>query len=446
MDDDAHRSIAPTYLENQKKNKGKTMLFNDVLNKALSIDLDIGNTPALMGDPGIGKSTFVKALAESINTKAFVLTCNVLSDKADLTGARLVPSEDGENFVQIFVPHHIVRDAADYAAANPRETPILFLDEINRTNEDVTSGLLTLVTERVLGNLHLPKNLRIIVSGNTDGNVIPLDEASISRFSIYKVQPDTSTLIAVLERKGTLHRHVKTVLTKHPNYVFERSQADALAVDGAIDDSDDIAQATFNELFESGDEMLQLTTPRTIEAINNFLNSVEKNSQDNGLSTYGEWLSTPSTKEDRETTMLNEILESKTGNTRFTTALIGEITAEIQNGMNNTTTTAVVTEPNVYSTLKGAGTIDELNSIVDDMTDKEKAESLVFAIYQKEDNTIIINALAQATSGIEQNLLSRFINVVSTGEIDDQNLQTFMKAQGQIVNDLTPVLNAIYQP
>lgn len=84
------------------------MKFNDTLTTLVKQALEVGATPALMGEPGIGKSSFIEALAYSMGTKAFVLPCNQLADKADLTGARLVPytKDDGtQSYKQVFYPH-----------------------------------------------------------------------------------------------------------------------------------------------------------------------------------------------------------------------------------------------------------------------------------------------------------------------------------------------------
>ena len=143
-----------------------------------------------MGEPGIGKSSFTEALAEAMDTKCFVLPVNQLADKADLTGARLVPYEQADgttSYKQVFFPHQVIMDAIDYAVANPREWPILFLDEINRTTPDVTSASLSMPTMRAIGSIKLPSNLRLMIAGNDKGNVTTLDEASLSRFAIYHV-------------------------------------------------------------------------------------------------------------------------------------------------------------------------------------------------------------------------------------------------------------------
>ena len=81
------------------------MKFSEELTRFVKRDLDSGCVPMLLGEPGIGKSSFVESLAHEMNTQAFVLPCNQLADRADLTGARLIKTEDGKSFKQAFFPH-----------------------------------------------------------------------------------------------------------------------------------------------------------------------------------------------------------------------------------------------------------------------------------------------------------------------------------------------------
>ena len=100
---------------------------------------------------------------------------NQLADKADLTGCRLVPvgtTKNGEKeYAQVFYPHVVIRNAIKYAEENPDETPILFLDEINRTTPDVTSEALSIPTLRSIGNTNIPDNLKVIIAGNDKGKI-----------------------------------------------------------------------------------------------------------------------------------------------------------------------------------------------------------------------------------------------------------------------------------
>src|SRR5699024_7763864 len=151
-----------------------------------------GQTPALLGEPGIGKSALIEDLAREFKTKVFTLPVNQLADRADLTGVRMTQSAQGD-WGQSFFPHETIMSAIRYAEDNPDEHPILFLDEFNRASSDITSAILSFQTLRRIGTIEFPDNLRLIVAGNDKGNVTALDKASITRFAVYRVKPDIET-------------------------------------------------------------------------------------------------------------------------------------------------------------------------------------------------------------------------------------------------------------
>lgn len=399
------------------------MKFNDTLTEVVRLDLETGQVPALMGEPGIGKSSFVEGLAASMDTRAFVLPCNQLADKADLTGARLIPTADGSSYVQEFYPHAVVQQAIDYAGANPREWPILFFDEVNRTTPDVTSAVLTMITMRQLGKEKLPGNLRMMVAGNDKGNVTTLDDASLSRFSIYKVEPEASTLIAILG--GNLNPWVRAVLTEHPDLVFQKSRPTTFAVDGN-DDDDDTQAAAFADLMDAGEEMRQLTTPRTIDGVSRWLNVVSRDK-------LQEWLTTPTNVGDRATTVLNEILEGHLGETDFTTHLVAKIADGLASGQGQSAPAQhSAPRPQCYDLLKAAQSITDLENTVSQLTDHEKSGSLLYALYERADNEQIIRQLAAATAALEVEHNRLLVMLGSQSLLDSGNIEALADAGGPV--------------
>ena len=213
------------------------MKFNDTLMKLIDADIKAGLIPMLLGEPGIGKSSWVEALGQRNATKVFVLPCNQLADKADLTGGRLVPIDGTDEFKMVFYPHAVIMDAIRYAEEHTHEYPILFMDELNRTTPDVTSECLSIPTLRSIGSKKLPKNLRVIVAGNDKGNITSLDEASISRFVLYHVAPDVDTFLGL---DANLNPFVKQVLLDHPETIFcKKIRMVAGTTNGQNDDDDD---------------------------------------------------------------------------------------------------------------------------------------------------------------------------------------------------------------
>lgn len=412
------------------------MKFNDTLIEIIRLELEVGAVPALIGEPGIGKSAFADDLAASMHTKAFTVPCNQLADKADLTGARLVPYElNGETkYRQDFFPHRVIQDAIDYARANPRETPILFLDEINRSTSDVTSACLSLPTARTIGSETLPGNLRLMVAGNDKGNVTALDEASLSRFSIYHVEPDAQTLIGILG--DALHPAVKAVLTKYPHLVFAKSTPSAILVDGKDDDDDDTTTAAYADLLDGGEEMLQLTTPRTIDSMNRFLNQIDP-------ATLQEYFQATTIVNGKETTVLQEVVEAHVGNTEFSTQLLSEIAVTLTTGAGQVNQRLMAPKPNCFESLKTAATVDEVAEKIKDLTDHEKSGSLLYALFERADNRVIIEQLAQQTTGFEAQDTSLLVQLGAAGHLDTQNVDVLLGTGTGIGETSKIVLGAV---
>jgi hypothetical protein len=406
------------------------MKFNDTLTEIVKLDLEVGAVPALMGEPGIGKSSFVEKLAEDMDTKAFVLACNQLADKADLTGARLVPYEHNgvTKYKQEFYPHQVIQDAIDYALDNPREWPILFLDEINRSTSDVTSAALSLPTLRSIGSIQLPKNLRIMVAGNDKGNVTMLDEASISRFSIYHVEPEAQTLIGILGAE--LNPYVKSVLVRLPHLIFQKGVSSAILVDGKDDDDDDTT-ATMADLLDAGEEMLQLTTPRTIHAISRWLNAVDQ-------TRLTEFLQTQVMSEGRETTLLNEVIEAHIGNTEFATHLVSEIATGINSGAAAQVQSLTAPKPNCFGSLKQAKSVSDLETLINGLTDHEKSGSLLYALFERADNRILVEQLAQQTT-IEGDHNRLLVQLAAQSMLDEGNVEALFRT-GTPVGESTKLM------
>lgn len=233
--------------------------FTD-LKPLMEKDIKAGLVPALLGEAGIGKSSFLKDLANKLNTKVFVLSVNSLAGREDLTGARLVKDEDTKQYMQMFFPHQNVMEAILYARENPTETPILFLDEFNRTTPDVTSAVFQLITENRLGSEILPDNLRLVVAGNDVGNVNATDSAGVSRLVPYHVIPDLKNYIRV---NPELNSFVKDFLQNHPDELVNVKKTE-LDEENSKDDS--LFGTELDESFN------QIATPRTWTGLSTILN------------------------------------------------------------------------------------------------------------------------------------------------------------------------------
>ena len=406
------------------------MKFNDTLMRLVDADIASGLIPMLLGEPGIGKSSWVEALGQRNGTKVFVLPCNQLADKADLTGGRLVPIEGTDDYKMVFYPHAVIMDAIHYAQAHKREFPILFMDELNRTTPDVTSEALSIPTLRSIGSIKLPDNLRVITAGNDKGNITSLDEASISRFVLYRVAPDVDTFLGL---DPNLNPFVRQVLLDHPETIFCKKIR--MAAGNGQDDDDDDAGVDIDAIIDdAADEMNQLATPRTISGVSRWLNTFSN--QD-----LIELLTDTRTVDGVDVSALQEALEGHTGKTSFTAHLLAEIASKVST-VNNQANAINVTKPQCYDKMKACPDMAALETFVEQMGDMEKSSSLVYALYERADNSRYLNILAPATPTLQNADMKVLMMLYSQDLLDEGNKEALLRCNCQLSNTLSMVLGS----
>lgn len=378
------------------------------------VEKDIKNNcvPMLVGDPGIGKSSWVESLAQRLNTKCFTLPVNQLAEKADLTGCRLVPvgtNDKGEqDYAQVFYPHVVIRKAIDYALEHADETPILFLDEINRTTPDVTSEALSIPTLRSIGDRDIPDNLKVIIAGNDKGNVCSLDKASVTRFVMYHVEPDVSTF---MNANPGLNKYVSAVLKKHPDSIVQ----DAVCItanDTENKDGDEKDNAAY-EIDYDDENMEQMTVPRTITSVSNWLNECSDH----------ELIGMLNTMTGNDISLLYEAVVAHSGETPFSLALVQEIFDTLCSQTQNTQQiqNITLTEPAKYLEMITYSSRDDLNNFIATLSNDEKSELFVYTLYDNRDNTKVLECLAPAISSLNSRDTQTLSMLGNSHQINDVN-------------------------
>ena len=232
------------------------------LRPLLEIDIQNQSVPFVLGAPGIGKSAVMRQIAKDLDTKLFIVSANLLADKADLTGVTKIKLDDG-SLAQSFYPHQNIQEAISYANeikdTEPGKPVLLFLDEVNRAPEDVQTGLMSLSTERKIGNSVLPDNISIILAGNDSGNVNSVDSAMLSRTVVYRMDPSVDDLLASPAGQN-LDPDVVAWLKKNQDNIFSQPILE--------EDDDNNGSKIDGEL---GEDFNQFTTPRTIEKLSDFI-------------------------------------------------------------------------------------------------------------------------------------------------------------------------------
>lgn len=375
----------------------------------------------LIGDVGIGKSSFVEDLAVELGTKSFSLACNLLSEKADLTGARLVSYEktDGtSDYKQQFYPHARIVEAIDYALDHPDENPFLFMDEINRTESDVTSGVLTLITERRIGGRELPPNLKILAAGNDKGNIIALDEASVTRFCLLRVTPDVDTFLQI--EGPNINRFIKKPLNgpQGQDLLFERprSQESAL-VDGSGDtDDDDAVTINVDDIYSDGSRLVQLTTPRTISYLSRAMNALGEDELFRMVQMASD--------NDGTKSMLEEYVQSFIGNTKLAAAVVGEVFDASQKPA-QTQQSVAVPRPALMDDLDriATTTVTDLDAALAAADRDDLQACLVYALQDAKDRSRLVDRLAHKVPMVENQHLQTLVMLAASGKLVSTNIK-----------------------
>ena len=418
-----------------------TFKFDNILKTMVKTDLSNGLVPMLLGEPGIGKSSWVESLAEDMNTKSFTLACNQLADKSDLTGARSMKVEkkvNGQNvqkYVQAFYPHVVIGKAIDYAESHPKETPILFLDELNRTTSDVTSEALSIPTLRSIGDQKLPDNLKVITAGNDKGNIVSLDTASVSRFVLYHVAPDLTTFIDI---NPSLNQDIKAVLLNNPSYIFTQPKLDKPdANDDSDDEDDDSSQMNqLDELLSIDNQLNQITTPRTITGLSKWLNSY---SDQDLLSLAGTMMHDDN---GTEVPLLLNAIQAHTGKTDFSDAVCSHITERLTvSGAGNSNTMSAPARLPEYDELLKAKTVTDQNKIISDLATTGKIEQVfVYALYDKRNNSQLIDGLVSVLpEQVSAKTNKTLFGLVMNGQLNTDNVRYLCSLDAPVAKTLSPL-------
>lgn len=144
-----------------------------------------GLTAMIWGPVGCGKSSIVRQFVESQGKQLIDLRASQL----DPVDARGIPGIDPEtNLTRWYPPNFLPQD----------DNTDLFLDEINKANQDTLASLYQLILDGRSGDYELPKGSRIYCAGNREFDqsfVTPMPRALKARLVHVTLEPDVDEFI-----------------------------------------------------------------------------------------------------------------------------------------------------------------------------------------------------------------------------------------------------------
>ncbi|MEU6966693.1 MoxR family ATPase [Kitasatospora aureofaciens] len=162
----------------------------------------------LWGAPGIGKSSLVRAFAESLGLECVSLVGTQLAPE-DLIG---VPQLTPEGRSRFCPPEQIARD----------EPYCLFLDELNAASPDVQKAFYSLILDRRIGSYELPPGSIVIGAGNraTDGALArPMASALVNRMVHVHLRASAEDWLRWAAGAG-IHPWIVDHLTDRPDHLW----------------------------------------------------------------------------------------------------------------------------------------------------------------------------------------------------------------------------------
>lgn len=436
------------------------------LDSLIRADIKSNIAPILLGEPGIGKSSYLENLAREFKTKVFTLPMNQLADRADLTGARVVETTDSYDnsktvFKQEFFPHATIMDSISYANAHPDECPILFLDEANRTEDGITSAALSFITLRRVGTMDFPKNLRFVLAGNDKGNITVFDKASITRFSVYKIAPDAETF---LEKNTNLNPFVSEVIRKNPRLITP-DEIMSVQTFGSTDPDDDDEAATMFDINAFGDESAafdQMTVPRTITSVSNWLNSlgengIKKSGTDEELKLIQELKSETISQDNTAQSLLLYGIIAHSGNSEFSHELNQLIEEHFTSAMSSAATATKPglilerfrPEQDIINTLSRSKDVPEVEALMATLDDEQQErlfvwlfeEASVFEINNNVAVTAAINYVLNSIQTLSRDVTQGVSEIVSHHEsVSHVTLKAMAASNTPIASSLNGLL------
>lgn len=179
--------------------------------------------PMVAGSPGIGKSNIAYQLADEYKLKVIDMRLSQC-DPTDLLG---FPSVVGKKAG--YVPMETFPIEGDPIPEGYNGW-LLFLDEFNSASTAVQAAAYKLVLDRMVGLLHLHKNVAIVCAGNleTDGAIVqPMSTALQSRLVHFELVVDSEEWCDWAMINGIDHRCTDYIKFKPGNlYTFQPDHTD----------------------------------------------------------------------------------------------------------------------------------------------------------------------------------------------------------------------------
>lgn len=204
--------------------------------KSVSLVLETGEVPLIVGESGIGKTALAKDLAKENKWSLIVIDANLLKE-GEIGGLPTVETytyldennQEKTSKITIYAIHHKLRQIQEEIEKG--KTVLLFIDEINRCEHTVQQELMNLILNREINGFHLEESVRILAAMNpsnkygesSDYQVVDMDAAQENRFVWLSMEADYMQWLSWAIDYGIEEKVVEFIST-FPEYLNKKSE------------------------------------------------------------------------------------------------------------------------------------------------------------------------------------------------------------------------------
>ena len=197
---------------------------------------------------------------------------------------------------------------------------------------------------------------------------------------------------------------------------------------------------SLEEILDSGEEMSQLTTPRTITALSRWMNRAGNAAMLNDLRSIG------TTFDGRQNvSRLQEMVEAYVGQTAFSIYLMEELVKNLMSASTAQANAPIIVKPASYDGMKACPDMTALEGCIQNMKanhqEEELANCLVYALYEKEDNARLLSAISESIQGMTGNSAKTLMSLVVANQLDRDNVDALLSLNNDLARSLNTVLS-----
>ena len=243
-----------------------------------------GRVPVIKGQHGLGKTDMMATIAKELGMKLITVEGGLLKE-GEIGGLPIVKERKFKNntgkeettYVTEYAIHNKMRLMNQYL--DDGEAVLLFIDELNRTDNAVMQELMNIILNREINGIVLPEGVYVCGAMNPSANdgvnnysTNELDPAQLDRLTIIEMDADTSSWLDwALTKPGSIKSDEEVPQYKRLNKSLYKTNIDESIIEFLSMNADFLVKQSASSLVG--------VSPRSWEMASDLIRTYKLNSQ-----------------------------------------------------------------------------------------------------------------------------------------------------------------------